>query len=105
MTEWRDWERKRATAHIIESNFQLMRVTIDDLEDEPDKCVGRGVSADAEVDRVYGPRLFTTDDRSNRRMKSAEPEAVARYLFFHAADRGLDPFKSCTNAGASARPP
>jgi hypothetical protein len=38
------------------------RVPIGDLETQPSKYLGRLVTVAAEVDEVYGPRLFTIDD-------------------------------------------
>lgn len=55
-------ERRDATAPAIQAGFQGMRVTVDDLEDHPMRYTGKQISIDAEVEDVYGPRLFTVDE-------------------------------------------
>jgi len=62
MTEWREWASKRATAPAIETGLHGTRVNVGTLEEQPAKYVGQTVSVDAEIDRVYGPRLFTIDE-------------------------------------------
>ncbi|MEZ5284705.1 MAG: hypothetical protein R2712_07840 [Vicinamibacterales bacterium] len=52
----------KSTALAMETKFRGERVKLDDIEDEPMKFVGRTVSVDAEVEKVYGPRLFTIDE-------------------------------------------
>ena len=55
-------ERRRGTAPVARSDFEGMRVTIDELEDQPTKYIGQQISVDAEIEEVYGPRLFTIDE-------------------------------------------
>jgi hypothetical protein len=38
------------------------RVDVDQIEDNPSQFTGRQVAVDAEVERVFGPRLFTIDE-------------------------------------------
>jgi hypothetical protein len=61
--EWADWVRNReATAPVVRAEAQGTKVTIDRLEDEASRYIGQKVSVDAEVEDVYGPRLFTIDE-------------------------------------------
>lgn len=77
MTEWQAWRQQHAVAtggakdtrgtqsgnaHAMEASRTGMRVDLDDLEDYPSKYIGQTVSVDAEVQDVYGPRLFTIDE-------------------------------------------
>jgi hypothetical protein len=79
MREWDAWQSKRgphatvhqrstsadsagASAPMMRGNFDGMRVSLDDLEDNPAKYVGQSVSVDGEVEEVFGPRLFTIDE-------------------------------------------
>lgn len=55
-------EKRRASAPAVDAEFQGTRVTLDNLEDNPTKYVGQTVSVDAEVEDVYGPRMFTIDE-------------------------------------------
>jgi hypothetical protein len=48
----------------VRAGFDGMRVTVDDLEDNPSKYIGQKISVDAEVEEIYGPRLFTIDERN-----------------------------------------
>jgi hypothetical protein len=77
MKEWNEWRKRRpaptaglqvapgeATAPIAGAPRQATRVKVDDLEDEPTKYIGQRVSVDAEVETVFGPRMFTIDERS-----------------------------------------
>jgi hypothetical protein len=57
-----DDESRKATAPAIQAPFRGMRVTVDDLEDHPVRYIGDQISVDAEVEDVYGPRLFTIDE-------------------------------------------
>jgi hypothetical protein len=41
---------------------QAARVSLDELEDEPSRFMNQRVSVDAEVEDVFGPRLFTIDE-------------------------------------------
>jgi hypothetical protein len=45
------------------SGSQAAKVDLDDLEDNPEKYIGRTVMFEGEVDRVLGPHLFTVDER------------------------------------------
>lgn len=40
------------------------KVTVDQLEDDATRFVGKTISVDAEVESVLGPRLFTIDERN-----------------------------------------
>ena len=62
IAEWREWDSKRATAPAIETVPQGMPVNVGSLEELPNKYIGQTVRVDAEIDRVYGPRLFTIDE-------------------------------------------
>jgi hypothetical protein len=55
-------ERRAATAAAMQSSFEGMRVSVDQLEDAPTRYLGKKVSVDAEVEDVLGPRLFTLDE-------------------------------------------
>jgi hypothetical protein len=41
---------------------QATNVDLDDLEDNPEKYLGKTVTVEGEVDRVLGPHLFTIDE-------------------------------------------
>jgi hypothetical protein len=85
MREWDAWQRQRrtnaasdtpagmsgrtdassrspSTAPMMESDAKGMRVTIDALEDNAAKYTGKTVTVDAEVEDVFGPRLFSIDE-------------------------------------------
>jgi hypothetical protein len=77
MKEWEQWrtkrtassggatdaeERRQATAPMIQDDFTGQRVKLDEIEDNPKQYLGKTVSVDAEVEDVYGPRLFTIDE-------------------------------------------
>ena len=80
MKEWDEWQRNRAAATtasgasagketrqqarapMIKSDPQGMRVTLDQLEDDAQKYIGKTVSVDAEIEEVFGPRVFTIDE-------------------------------------------
>ena len=80
ITEWDDWQRGRhgsatvaseaaqsetarqASAPAVRANTQGTRVKVDQLEDNPAQFMGKTISVDAEVEDVYGPRLFTIDE-------------------------------------------
>lgn len=62
VTEKAAGERARATAPAVDAKFQGTRVKIDQLEDNPTMYTGKTVSVDAEVEEVFGPRLFTIDE-------------------------------------------
>ena len=74
---WKKWQKGRsATASVrssttrtpsssapaVDADFQGRRVKLDQLEDNPSMYVGKTVSIDAEVEEVFGPRLFTIDE-------------------------------------------
>lgn len=44
------------------SQGQAMRVKVDQLEDNPRQYIAKTITVDAEVEEVYGPRLFTIDE-------------------------------------------
>ena len=80
MREWDEWQRnragvatakgatasgdegKQARAPMIESDRQGMRVKLDEIEDNPQKYIGKTISVDAEIEEVFGPRIFTIDE-------------------------------------------
>jgi hypothetical protein len=76
LREWRDYqtsrsasradtsreERREATAPAVQAAFEGMRVTVDQLEDDAQRYIGKQVSVDGEVDAVLGPRLFAIDE-------------------------------------------
>ena len=79
MREWNEWqrtraaatmaggtaraeERQQASAPMVKGDFKAMRVRLDDLEDNPKKYIGQTVSIDAEIEDVFGPRVFTIDE-------------------------------------------
>jgi hypothetical protein len=81
MKEWEEWrknrratanvasaapsgndEQKQATAPMVKGDFQGMRIRLDQLEDNAQKYTGQTVSVDAEVEDIYGPRVFTIDE-------------------------------------------
>jgi len=55
-------EQRESTAPAVKSDFQGMRVKVDQLEDDPQQYIGKTVSVDAEVQDVHGPRVFTIDE-------------------------------------------
>jgi hypothetical protein len=57
-------ERARAMAPAVDANFQGARVELDELEENPSAYHGKTVSVDGEVEDVYGPRIFTIDERN-----------------------------------------
>ena len=79
-SEWQEWQAQNrgvvrmqsggdAEDDDAESRAPMMitdapasRVDLDDVESEPFKYVGRTISVDAEVEEIYGPRLFTIDE-------------------------------------------
>ena len=78
MQEWNTWheghrtasarvaspggESAQATTPIVRSQPNATRVAIGDLEEHPDKYVGQTIAVTAEVDDVFGPRLFKIDE-------------------------------------------
>jgi hypothetical protein len=56
-------------------------VDLDELEDNPEKFLGKTVTVEGEVDRVLGPHLFTIDERdwvdAERELPVAVPEPFA----------------------------
>jgi hypothetical protein len=73
LREWDAWRRAstaepdevtRATAPIVSGGFQGTRVSLDELESNPSKLMGKRISVDAEIEEIYGPRLFTIDEPS-----------------------------------------
>jgi hypothetical protein len=73
---WSDWQKSRppasasgagdgrqqASATLIQTDRAAMRVRVDDLESDPKKYLRQRVSVDAEIEEVFGPRLFTIDE-------------------------------------------
>jgi hypothetical protein len=74
MREWESWQRNRGASNLDEraqssapavtARFEGTRVSLDDLEESPKKYLGQRISVDAEVEEVYGPRLFTIDEHN-----------------------------------------
>jgi hypothetical protein len=62
VTERSTGDRAAANAPMMQANREGLRVRIDQLEDNPSNYVGKTVSVDAEVEDVYGPRVFTIDE-------------------------------------------
>lgn len=75
LREWDAWRQRRAeaegedgedaseaTAPMMKSEFRGTRVEIGDLEENPSRYIGQTISVDAEVEDVFGPRLFTVDE-------------------------------------------
>ena len=57
-------ERARATAPMVDAGFQGTRVELGDLEENPGQYTGKTISVDGEVEEVFGPRIFTIDERN-----------------------------------------
>jgi hypothetical protein len=55
-------DRARATAPVVDAQFEGTRVNLDALENESAQWIGKKVSVDAEVEEVYGPRVFSIDE-------------------------------------------
>jgi uncharacterized protein YdeI (BOF family) len=57
------------------------KIDLDELENNPNKFIGRTVTVEGEVDRVLGPNLFTIDERdwadAEREMPVVVPEPFA----------------------------
>jgi hypothetical protein len=62
--EWQKWRAsQKARAPLVRGDVaDGMKVTVDQLEDDASRFIGKAVSVDAEVEEVYGPRLFTIDE-------------------------------------------
>jgi hypothetical protein len=61
--EWESWtSNRRANAPLVRADARGTEVTVDRLEDQAKQYIGKKVSVDAEVQDVYGPRLFTIDE-------------------------------------------
>ena len=43
---------------------EAAKVDLDELEDKPEKFLGKTVTVEGEVDRILGPHLFTIDERN-----------------------------------------
>jgi hypothetical protein len=55
---------KEATAPMVHAEPVGMKVSIDDFEEHPQEYVGKTVSVTAQVEEVFGPRLFKIDEPS-----------------------------------------
>jgi hypothetical protein len=78
MRQWDAWRRSRqsetptgtsgriggeiSTVPMIQDDPKGMRITVDELEDNAAKYTGKTVTVDAEVEEVFGPRLFSIDE-------------------------------------------
>jgi hypothetical protein len=61
-TDGRSASSARAHAPMMMTRTTAMRVTLDDIESNPAKFIGQTISVDAEVEEVFGPRLFSIDE-------------------------------------------
>jgi uncharacterized protein YdeI (BOF family) len=63
------------------SSGSATKIDLDELENNPNKFIGRTVTVEGEVDRVLGPNLFTIDERdwadAEREMPVVVPEPFA----------------------------
>lgn len=57
-----DEDRAASTTAIVQTTGDGRRVDLDDLETAPGSFIGQTISVDAEIEDVYGPRLFTIDE-------------------------------------------
>lgn len=55
-------QQRASSTPMVDTTGQARRVDLDDLEDNPASFIGQTVSVDAEVEEIYGPRLFTIDE-------------------------------------------
>jgi hypothetical protein len=55
-------QANEATAPMYAANPRGQDVSVDDLEDNGSRYLGKVVSVDAEVERAFGPRVFTIDE-------------------------------------------
>jgi hypothetical protein len=55
-------DQARSTAPVLDAQFEGTRVNLDALENEGAQWIGKKVSVDAEVEEVYGPRVFSIDE-------------------------------------------
>ena len=62
ITERATGDRALANASMVQAEREGLRVRVDQLEDNSANYVGKTVSVDAEVEDVYGPRVFTIDE-------------------------------------------
>ena len=62
--EWDTWRQSRAreaTAPMVADPPRGEKVKIDDVENHPERYVGKVITVDGEVDKVLGPNLFELD--------------------------------------------
>ena len=62
--EWDSWRQSRAresTAPMVADTPRGEKVKIADLENHPERYVGKTINVDGEVDNVLGPHLFELD--------------------------------------------
>jgi hypothetical protein len=50
------------TVSVMQAGSATLSVRLDTIEDHPDPFLGRDVSVDAEVEEIFGPRVFTIDE-------------------------------------------
>jgi hypothetical protein len=80
MKEWKEWTDQRAasatarvaapgtadtresTAPMVRSQPAGMKVSVGDLEENPKRYIGQTINVTAEVEDVFGPRLFKIDE-------------------------------------------
>jgi hypothetical protein len=53
---------RESTAPVMHGDSTGTKVSLDDLEEHPERYTGQTVSVTAEVDEVFGPRLFKIDE-------------------------------------------
>jgi hypothetical protein len=55
-------EARESTVPMVSAQAQGRRVTIEEIEDNPQQYIGQTVSVDGEVEEVLGPHLFRIDE-------------------------------------------
>src|SRR5688500_1530235 len=66
----------RQRAGTAQQAQQPAKVDLDELEDEPEKYLGKMVVIEGEVDRVLGPGVFTVDEREWKDLERELPVVV-----------------------------
>jgi hypothetical protein len=74
-----------------QTDKQATTVDLDELEDHPEKYLGKTVTVEGEVDRVLGPHLFTIDERNWADLERELPVVVP------------DPFAAIVRSDARVR--
>ena len=55
-------DRAQATAPAMQADAKGMRIPLDNLESNSQQYIGKTVTVDAEVEEVFGPRVFKIDE-------------------------------------------